>query len=63
MTKLQTFLKSDRQWPRHLRIAHANMQLRNAMMEVDQSFWHAVIEVNGTEMVKPFRPHTIEQEK
>lgn len=44
---LEKFLKADRQWPRHLRIAHASCQLRNAPTEKLRSFWRAVIRRNG----------------
>lgn len=48
MTDLQTFLKSDRQWPRHLRIAHAHMQERKVDTAGEKEFWRKVIEANGT---------------
>lgn len=40
---LNEFLKADRQWPRHLRIAHARL-----MMQADnKEFWKAVLKANG----------------
>lgn len=43
---VEEFLKSDRQWPRELRLKHAQYQLRNAITEKTQTFWLAVIKAN-----------------
>lgn len=51
--KLEVFLKSDRQWPRHLRIAHAKLRLKQSKAAKDElavEFWNAVISANGTLM-------------
>lgn len=45
---LHAFLKSNRQWPRHLRIANAQMQERKADTASEKEFWRKVIEANGT---------------
>lgn len=43
---VEDFLKSDRQWARPLRIAHAQYQLRQATTEDARSFWLAVLLAN-----------------
>lgn len=48
---LNRFLKEDRQWPRHLRISHAKMQLFKADTLATADFWKAVLDANGTEPV------------
>ncbi len=43
-----TYLRADRQWPRHLRIQHAEHML--ALAEVgdgDPRFWRSVLVANG----------------
>lgn len=45
---LQEYLKTDRQWPRHLRIAHARYELKQSKSAYSQAFWHAVIKANET---------------
>lgn len=42
------FLKSDRQWPRHLRIAHARHQLSvlDKRDDTARHFWQQVLERN-----------------
>lgn len=45
MTVLE-YLKADRQWPRHLRVAHATMQLINSKTRGDEVFWSAVLKAN-----------------
>ena len=45
---LQKFLKSDRQWPRHLRIHHAQTMLDKAKTGPERDFWKQVLDANGT---------------
>lgn len=45
--KVLAYLKQDRQWPRWLRIAHAQYQLRIAKTEVDRVFWREVRKANS----------------
>ncbi len=45
--KVQEYLKQDRQWPRWLRIAHAQYQLRMAKTDADRTFWRAVRKANS----------------
>ncbi len=45
-TVLEAYLKSDRQWPRYCRIAHAEYQLKNSQSDSDRVFWQAVIDAN-----------------
>jgi hypothetical protein len=40
------YLKADRQWPRHLRIAHAEYKLKAATNYKEKEFWQAVLEAN-----------------
>jgi hypothetical protein len=44
--QLQDYLKSDRQWPRELRIANARYQL-SVTESPQHSFWQAVIDANS----------------
>lgn len=44
--RLESWIKQDRQWLPHCRIAHATMQLRKATSKDDQDFWLAVIKLN-----------------
>lgn len=44
---LKKFLESDRQWPRHLRIAHAQYRFHRAMTFTEQDFWADVLEALG----------------
>ncbi len=46
-TDLQAYLLSDRQWKRSHRIAHATMQLKQAVDETTRGFWRSVLEANG----------------
>lgn len=46
-SKLVQFLKSDRQWPRALRLAHAKHQLGMAETEQDRRFWKEVLKRNA----------------
>ena len=41
------YLKSDRQWPRRLRRAHAKYQQRNAKTDTEKRFWKDVIKANS----------------
>lgn len=41
------FTRQNRQWPRHLRIAHAMRNLRQAKSPEAQAFWHRVCMDNG----------------
>ncbi len=43
---LRSFLLSDRQWPRKLRIAHAEMQSAASATPEDKKFWRGVIDAN-----------------
>ena len=45
---LQEYLLQDRQWPHHLRVGHAKMQLANATTDDDRAFWKAVLKANAT---------------
>lgn len=40
------YLKDDRQWPRHLRLAHARYQ-RSVCKPDMAAFWDAIIERNN----------------
>lgn len=46
---LTAWLEGDRQWPRHLRIAHARRHLSpsNTLTPYGKKFWEAVIKANG----------------
>lgn len=46
--RIEAYLASDRQWPRHLRIQHAEYQRSIAKTEDDKRFWSAIIKRNGT---------------
>ena len=48
MTKVQKYLKADRQWPRSMRIAHAQWQLSVAKTKRDRTFWSLVLEALGS---------------
>lgn len=41
------FIKQDRQWTRHCRIAHAKYQLGNASNDAEKDFWEAVLMANA----------------
>jgi hypothetical protein len=41
------YIKADRQWPRRLRLPHAQLQLRNETDPARQKFWQAVIDANS----------------
>jgi len=41
------FVLSDRQWPRHLRIAHARWQMKNATTPEVREFWRKIISLLG----------------
>lgn len=45
--QVQEYLKKDRQWPRWLRIAHAQYQLRLAKTETERVFWREVKKANS----------------
>lgn len=53
------YLLKDRQWPRHLRIAHAKMQVARAQLcfsdeDVQKlNFWQQILDANGTMMQEP----------
>lgn len=53
--KLKDYLKSERQWPRHCRIAHAEYQLANATSRRSKDFWRAVLKANGAFVRRPPR--------
>jgi hypothetical protein len=40
------YLQADRQWPHHLRVAHAQMQLDKATSSEDYRFWQLVLSAN-----------------
>ena len=44
--RLIEYLKSDRQWTRRCRIAHAKYQKSAATTDDDRHFWQLVIEAN-----------------
>lgn len=47
--KLQDYLESERQWPRNLRMGHAQYQAalaRKANNQEQVEFWEAVFEAN-----------------
>jgi hypothetical protein len=46
MTPLEQYLREDRQWPKHLRIAHAKYRMKMAESKEDKSFWKQVILAN-----------------
>ena len=48
IAELASFLKSDRQWSRRLRLAHAAYQMSAAPFKREQDFWRAVIRRNAT---------------
>jgi hypothetical protein len=43
---VKTYLLQDRQWPRELRIAHAQFQLKKVTVPEEFDFWKAVLEAN-----------------
>lgn len=44
---VEEYLKQDRQWPRHLRIKHAQYQLlRTSPKSAEEKFWNAVLAAN-----------------
>jgi hypothetical protein len=43
---VQEFLKSDRQWPRRLRIKHASKKLSAALDATEVLFWRTVLNAN-----------------
>ncbi len=44
---VEAYLPEDRQWPRHLRIAHAHYQLQqHAKGTLGAAFWRNVIKAN-----------------
>jgi predicted P-loop ATPase len=45
---VQEFLKSDRQWPRRLRVKHATQRLFGAATEAERLFWQTVLSANAT---------------
>lgn len=46
---IKEYLKQDRQWPRVMRIAHAQLKLRQAEGEDDKKFWTAILKANGAD--------------
>lgn len=48
--KLDDYLRSDRQWLREHRIAHAEYQLSLVSSDDDKAFWQAVIKANTKPM-------------
>jgi len=46
------YLKQDRQWPRHLRVAHANYQKRNTGDDEAKKFWSNIIAANADAPIK-----------
>ncbi len=46
---VETYLPTDRQWPRHLRIAHAQYQMHQLPKgSLGQAFWKEIIKRNDT---------------
>jgi hypothetical protein len=58
-TRIEEFCKSDRGWPRHLRIAHAEYQARLATTEDGRNFWRGVKNANGTDFKPQESRHDI----
>ena len=48
---VRDYLIADRQWPRHLRIAHAEHQLAQCKPDM-KSFWQTIIKANRDEPVR-----------
>jgi len=44
--QVEEYIREDRQWPRHLRINHARMQLAKAGSELSRNFWRAILQRN-----------------
>jgi hypothetical protein len=44
--KVDTYIRLDRQWPRHLRIQHAEYQHRKSKTDEERRFWNAIIKRN-----------------
>ncbi len=44
--RVEAFLLSDRQWPRPLRIQHAEYQRKISKTDEERRFWNAVIKRN-----------------
>lgn len=46
MQTVSEYLLTDRQWPHHLRVAHATMQLNKAKSVEEHRFWQLVLSAN-----------------
>jgi hypothetical protein len=49
MVSVKEYLLSDRQWPRVMRIQHAEFKLKNSQNSKDIAFWQAVLDANKDE--------------
>lgn len=44
--QVHEYVLADRQWPRHLRIAHAKMQMEKTLSVTSKNFWRAILKRN-----------------